>query len=168
MARMTTRGWAVALFLSLAVNVLLAGVIVTAILNRERAMASRMTVYSVPWASRVIGSDAADLTQRIYMKNRTVMARERQALLQDYAAINAALSAPNFDRKKFVEALGKLRVDTAEAQTTMHEAMTDFAAELTPTQRQFLADTVSEWAERREQRALRREQEIDKRRRDGK
>jgi uncharacterized membrane protein len=163
MARMTPRGWAIALFCSLALNVLLAGVVVTAYVKRERDMASRMTVYSVPWASRVIGSDVAALTQRVYAKNQATIARERQALMQDYAAVSTALSAPQFDRKKFVQALGQLRADTATAQATMHEAMTEFAAELTPAQRQTLASTVNDWAARREQRALRREQEIEKR-----
>ena len=163
MARMTPRGWAIALFCSLALNVLLAGVVITAYVKRERDMASRMTVYSVPWASRVIGSEVAPLTQRIYAKNQAVMAKERQALMRDYAAVSTALSAPQFDRKKFAQALDQLRADTATAQATMHEAMTDFAAELTPAQRQTLAATVNEWAARREQRALRREQEIEKR-----
>jgi uncharacterized membrane protein len=163
MARMTSRGWAIALFCSLALNVLLVGVVVTAYVKRERDMASRMTVYSVPWASRVIGADVAPLTQRVYARNQATMARERQALMQDYSAVSTALSAPQFDRKKFARALGQLRADTATAQATMHEAMTEFAAELTPEQRQMLASTVNEWAARREQRALRREQEIEKR-----
>jgi uncharacterized membrane protein len=168
MARMTQRGWAITLFCSLAVNVLLAGVIVTAYLKRDLDMASRMTVYSVPWALRVIGREVDELTQRIYTKNQAAMNRERQALKQDYAAVNGALAAPQFDRKKFAQALGQLRADTATAQATMHEAMTDFAAELTPAQRQQLAATVSDWAARREQRALRREREIEKRERQGK
>ena len=163
MARMTQRGWAIALFCSLAVNVLLAGVIATAYVQRSRDMASRMTVYSVPWAFRVIGEEVSPQVQRIYAKYQGAMTQERQALMANYAEVNSALSAPQFERKKFSEALERLRTNTVAAQTTMHQAMGEFASELTPQQRQVLAAAVSEWSERREQRAIRRAQEIEKR-----
>ena len=57
---MTPKWWAGILFASLAMNVLLAGIIVTAYLNREsrdRELVQRMTVYTVPWAWRVVGED---------------------------------------------------------------------------------------------------------------
>ena len=162
MARMTPRRWAIVLFCSLAVNVLLAGVVATAYVKRERDAASRMTVYSVPWAFRVLGDEAGMLARRIYIKYQTEMAKDRQALMQDYQTVNSALSAPQFERKKLGEALGQLRADHVAAQETMHEALTEFAGELTQQQRTRLADTVNQWAERREQRALRREQAIEK------
>ena len=162
MARMTPRRWAVVLFCSLAVNVLLAGVIATAYFKRDRDMASRMTVYTVPWAFRVIGDEVGALARRNYLKYQAAMTKSRQDLMREYESVNTALSAPQFERKKFTEALGRLRSTTVAAQTTMHEAMSDFAAELTPQQRQELAMRVNEWNAQREQRALRREQAIEK------
>lgn len=160
---MTPRGWAIALFCSLALNVLLAGIIATAYLQRSRDIASRMTVYSVPWASRVIGSEVRPQVERIYVKYQDAMAKKRQALMANYEAVNATLEAPQFESKKFSEALARLRTETVAAQATMHEAMTEFAGQLTPTQRERLATAVNEWVEHREQRALRRAREIEKR-----
>jgi uncharacterized membrane protein len=162
---MTPRRWAIVLFCSLAVNVLLAGFVASAYIKRDRDMASRMTVYTVPWAFRVIGDEVGALARRNYLKYQAVMTKERQELMRDYEMVNAALSAPQFERKKFAEALDRLRVTTVAAQTTMHEAMTEFAAELTPEQRRELAMRVNEWTAQRERRALRREQEIEKRER---
>lgn len=162
MARMTPRRWAIVLFCSLAVNVLLAGFVATAYFKRDRDMASRMTVYTVPWAFRVIGDQVGALARRNYLKYQAAMTQERQELMRDYETVNAALSAPQFERRKFTEALGRLRATTVAAQATMHEAMTEFAAELTPEQRRALAMRVNEWTAEREQRALRRERAIEK------
>ena len=72
-----------------------------------------------------------------------------------------ALTAPQFDRQKFGNALARLRGDLSSAQETMHNGMVDFVSELTPEQRHELATQVNEWAEQREQRALRREREVE-------
>jgi len=165
MGRMTPRRWAIVVFCSIALNVVLAGVIVAAYVNRDRDIALRMSVYTVPWAFRVIGEEVGTQARRIYLKYQAAMGAQRQSLMQDYHAVSSALSAPQFDGKKFNEALGRMRADTATAQATMHDAMTEFAAELTPEQRRQLAMTVNEWAEKREQRALRREQAIEQRER---
>ena len=82
---MTPRWWAGIFFASLAVNVLLAGIIVAAYINREdrnRELVHRMTVYTVPWAYRVVGEDVGVLARRIYARNQAEFARDRQTLTQ--------------------------------------------------------------------------------------
>lgn len=164
MARMTPRSWAGILFTSLAVNVLLAGTIVTAYVgreNRDRELLHRMTVYTVPWAYRVIGDDVGAQARQVYAKNQTELARDRQALVQDYAAVNEILKAPQFDRNALVAALENLRMDVSSAQKLMHEAMADFAADLTVEQRRKLTNFVDDWSNQREQHAIRRDEMIE-------
>jgi uncharacterized membrane protein len=168
MARITPRWWAGIFFTSLAVNVLLAGIIVAAYLNREnrdRELVHRMTVYTVPWAWRVVGEEVGVLARRIYARNQSELARDRQILTADYAAINEILGAERFDRAVFDAALAKLRVDVAAAQKLMHEAMSEFAADLTPDQRRKLANFVADWSRERDQRAIRRDEMIEQKER---
>ena len=165
---MTPRWWAGIFFASLAVNVLLAGIIVAAYINREdrnRELVHRMTVYTVPWAYRVVGEDVGVLARRIYARNQAELARDRQTLTQDYEAVNAILAAEKFDREAFAEALAKLRVDVASAQKVMHEAMAEFSAGLTVEQRRQLTDFVANWSDQRNQRAIRRDEMIDQKER---
>lgn len=165
---MTPKRWAAILFVSLAVNVLLAGIIGAAYLNREtrdRELVHRMTVYTVPWAWRVVGEDVGVLARRIYAKNQAEMARDRQVLTQDYAAINEILAAEKFDRDAFDAALAKLRTDVASAQKLMHEAMSEFASGLTMEQRRQLTSFVAEWSNQRNQRAIRRDEIIEQKER---
>jgi uncharacterized membrane protein len=165
---MTPRWWAGVFFASLAVNVLLVGVVVAAYLSREsrdRELVHRMTIYTVPWAWRVVGEDIGVLARRIYAKNQAELARDRQTLTQDYAEVNEILSAETFDREAFAAALAKLRVDIASAQESMHEAMGEFAAGLTVEQRRQLAEFVADWSERRDQRAIRRDEIIEQKER---
>ncbi|MCD6074323.1 MAG: Heavy-metal resistance [Rhodospirillales bacterium] len=165
---MTPRWWAGIFFASLAVNVLLAGVIVAAYLNRDnrdRELVHRMTVYTVPWAWRVVGEDIGVLARRIYAKTQAELARDRQTLTQDYAAVNEILSAETFDREAFASATAKLRADVAAAQSLMHDAMGEFAAGLTVEQRRKLTDFVADWSKQREQRAIRRDEMIEQKER---
>jgi uncharacterized membrane protein len=169
---MTPRWWAGIFFASLAVNVLLAGVIVAAYFNRDnrdRELVHRMTVYTVPWAWRVVGEDIGVMARRIYARNQAALARDRQTLAQDYAAVNEILSAETFDREAFSKATAKLRADVAAAQGLMHDAMGEFAAGLTVDQRRKLTDFVADWSKQRDQRAIRRDEMIEqKERRDSK
>ena len=165
---MTPRWWAGIFFASLAVNVLLAGIIVAAYINREdrnRELVHRMTVYTVPWAYRVVGEDVGVLARRIYARNQAALARDRQALTQDYEAVNEILAAEKFDREAFAEALAKLRADVASAQKVMHDAMAEFATGLTVDQRRQLTDFVADWSDQRNQRAIRRDEMIEKKER---
>ena len=164
MARMTPKWWAGILFASLAMNVLLAGIIVTAYLNREsrdRELVHRMTVYTVPWAWRVVGEDVGVLARRIYARNQSEMARDRQILTEDYADINEILGAEKFDRAAFEAALAKLRGDIAVAQKLMHESMGEFASGITVEQRRQLTGFVADWSKQRDQRAVRRDELIE-------
>lgn len=165
---MTPRRWAGIFFASLAVNVLLAGIIVAAFLNRDardRDLVHRMTVYTVPWAWRVVGEDIGILARRIYARNQVQMARDREILTQDYAAVNEILAAEKFDREAFEAALAKLRVDVAAAQKVMHDGMAEFATGLTVEQRRKLADFVADWSKQRDQRAIRRDEMIEQKER---
>ncbi len=161
MAQMTPRHWAGVLFVSVALNVLLAGIIGSAYLNRDRDMANRMTVYTVPWALRIVGEDVGVLARRIYVKYQAAMAQDRQTLTQDYMKVNEILAAPEFNRAAFVESLAKLRADVGTAQATMHEGMAEFASGITPEQRRKLTAFIDEWSVKREQRAIRRDEIIE-------
>lgn len=168
MARMTPRHWAAICFVSLALNVLMAGVIGTAYVNRElrdRELVHRMTVYTVPWAFRIIGEEVGPAARRVYAKNQAELVRDRKTLAADYAAVNAILDAEQFDRAAFVQALGKLRTDVGSAQGVMHEAMSEFASELSRDQRRQLSQFVSDWSMTREQRAIRRDELIEQKER---
>lgn len=162
---MTPRWWAGILFVSLAVNVLLAGIVIAAYLNRDnrdRELVHRMTVYTVPWAWRVVGEDIGILARRIYAKNQAELARDRQILAEDYATVNTILEAEKFDREAFASALAKLRTDVASAQKLMHDAMGEFASGLTVDQRRKLTAFVTDWANQRDQRAIRRDEMIER------
>lgn len=161
MARMTSRHWAIALFSSLAINVFLAGLVVTVYMHRERDAALRMTVYTVPWAFRTIGTNAEPKARKVFHKYRAELATARENLHRDYKLTTDALLAPQFDRARFSNALERLRTDLSSAQATMHEGMVDFVSDLTPDQRQELAQRVNEWAEQRQHRALSREEQIE-------
>lgn len=161
MAKMTPRYWAGAFFVSVALNVLLAGIIASAYLNRDRDMAQRMTVYTVPWALRIVGEDVGVLARRIYVKYQAAMARDRQTLTQDYMSVNEILAAPQFNRAAFADSLAKLRGDIGIAQATMHEGMVEFAGGITPEQRRQLTAFIDEWSVKREQRAIRRDEMIE-------
>jgi len=169
---MTPKWWAGIFFVSLAFNVLLTGIVVTAYIQREsrdRELVRRMTLYTVPWARRVVGEDVGVLARRIYAKNQSDLVRDRQILADDYATLNEILGAEEFDREAFREALAKLRSDVAAAQQLMHGAMTEFADGLTPEQRRQLTDFVADWSKQREERAIRRDERIEqKERRDTK
>ena len=165
---MTPRWWAGIFFASLAVNVLLAGIIVAAYLNRDnrdRELVHRMTVYTVPWAWRVVGEDVGVLARRIYARNQAELVRNRQILADDYAKVNAILAAQKFDREAFADALAKLRIDVASTQKLMHDAMGEFAAGLTVEQRGKLTEFVTDWAKQRDQRAIRRDEMIEQKER---
>lgn len=165
---MTPRWWAGIFFASLALNVLLLGIVGAAYLNRDnrdRELVHRMTVYTVPWAWRVVGEDVGILARRIYARNQADLARDRQTLAADYAKVNEILAAEKFDREAFTAALGKLRIDVASAQKLMHDAMGEFAAGLTPDQRRKLTDFVADWAKQRDQRAIRRDEMIEQKER---
>lgn len=161
MAKMTPPRWAAVLFVSVALNVLLAGIIGTAYLNRNRDMAHRMTIYTVPWALRVIGNDVGTLARRIYVKYQTAMTQDRQVLTQDYLMVNEILAAPQYNPVALKDALAKLRADIGMAQATMHEGMVEFAKEITPEQRRQLTAFIDEWSVKREQRAIRRDELIE-------
>ena len=165
MARMTPRWWAAVFFASLALNVLLAGIIATAYYNRDRDLVHRMTVYTVPWALRVVGDEVITMARRTYVKYQATMTQNRQVLARDYAAVNEILDAPQFNREAFSEALAKLRADITIAQATMHEGMAEFVSGLTPDQRGRLSDFVNEWWLKREQRAIRRDELIEQKER---
>ncbi len=165
---MTPRWWAGIFFASLALNVLLLGIVGAAYLNRDnrdRELVHRMTVYTVPWAWRVVGEDVGILARRIYARNQADLARDRQTLAEDYAKVNEILAAEKFDRAAFAGALAKLRMDVASAQKLMHEAMGEFAAGLTADQRRKLTDFVTDWAKQRDQRAIRRDEMIEQKER---
>jgi len=147
MARMTARHWAVALFGSLAVNVFLGGLIVTSYMHRQHDLALRMTVYTVPWAFRTIGDEVEPNARKVFRKYQPDLIRARDNLHEDYKLTTQALTAPQFDRQKFGNALARLRGDLSSAQETMHNGMVDFVSELTPEQRHELATQVNEWAE---------------------
>jgi uncharacterized membrane protein len=161
MARLTSRHWAIALFSSLAVNVFLAGLVATSYIHRDRDAALRMTVYTVPWAFRTIGTDAEPKARKVFHKYRAALATSRENLHRDYKLTTDALLAPQFDRARFGAALERLRSDLSSAQATMHDGMVDFVADLSPEQRQELAVRVNEWAEQRQHRALTRDEEIE-------
>jgi len=165
---MTPRWWAGIFFASLTVNVLLLGVVGAAYLNRDdrdRDLVHRMMIYTVPWAWRVVGEDVGVLARRIYARNQAELARDRQTLANDYAVLNDILAAEEFDKAAFAEALTKLRTDLAAAQKLMHDAMGDFAADLTHAQRRQLANFVADWSQQRDQRAIRRDEMIERKER---
>ncbi len=159
---MTSRRWAAVVFISLSLNVLLMGIVATPYLNRNRDAAQRMSVYTVPWALRIVGEEIGPMARRSYVKYQSNMARDRKVLARDYLAVNEILAASQFDRTAFSDALAKLRADSQSAQATMHESMSEFVVGLSLDQRRQLTDFVDEWSRNREQRAIRRDEIIER------
>jgi uncharacterized membrane protein len=162
MTRMTPKRLAIVLYCSLAVNVLLAGIIVAAFYFKEHRRGVRGMLYSVPWAVRVIGKEVRPKARELYTSRQDQIQANRAKLKQDYEQVNAALAAEPFDKAKFDTALNDLRVNALARQEMIHRGMSELASGLTAVQRRQLADEVRKWAERRERRRQRRLERLQK------
>ncbi|MEK9678998.1 MAG: periplasmic heavy metal sensor [Rhodospirillaceae bacterium] len=162
MTRLIPKRLAIVLYCSLAVNVLLAGIIAAVYFKDHQRRGVRGMLYSVPWAARVIGKEVRPKARELYRSRLEQIQASRDKLNQNYEQVNAALAADPFEKAKFDTALNDLRVNALARQEMIHRGMTELATGLTAAQRRKLADEVKKWAERRERRRQRRLEHLQK------
>ncbi|MAF47774.1 MAG: periplasmic heavy metal sensor [Rhodospirillales bacterium] len=167
MTIMTSRRWAIVFFCSLALNLFLAGLVITdKFFDHRHGRAFGRMLYSAPWAMRVVGDEIRPQVRDIFRKHRDAIRANRQELHKTHMQLNAMLLAEPFQREQFSASLGKLRELTLGAQMRMHQDMAVLTAGLTTEQRQELAGAVEKWLERRARRAAHRHQRRERRERD--
>lgn len=162
MTSMTPRRWAIIFFCSLAVNILLVGVIVAGLYFKDSLRGHGRMLYSVPWAVRVIGKEVRPQAREMFEARRDQIRQNRARLHQNYQKLNGILGAEPFDKAAFEAALADMRRNALSRQEMIHNGMTNFAAGLTQEQRQKLAATGQKWTERRERRAKKRQERFDR------
>jgi len=161
MVQMTSKKWAIILFISLALAIFLGGALIADKFFKEKRHAFRGMVYSVPWAVKVIGKEVRPQARENFMSRRGQIRQNRQTIQQSYSGVNAALGADPFNREALSASLSDLRNKSLRRQELIHESMVDFAASLSSDQRMELADSVDRWMERRERRFERRMRHIE-------
>ena len=161
MVQITSKKWAIILFISIALNIFLGSVLVADKFFKEQRHAFRGMVYSVPWAVKVIGKEVRSQARENFMARRDRVRRNRQTIQQSYSGVNQALSADPFNRDALSASLADLRSKSLRRQELIHNSMVDFAAGLSGDQRMELANSVDKWMERRSRRFKRRMRHIE-------
>lgn len=133
---------AFALVASLALNLFLGGVFASRWMRRPPQTAFDPGAFSVMRLRRALGPDVAPAIDRALGGRRAELVARMQAASEARDRATMALEAEPFDRQRAAENLADFRAKTSAVQETMHAAVVDLAAELTPEQRRRLAETV--------------------------
>ncbi len=153
---MTSKRWAVIFFISLAVNIFLIAVIAAGLWGwRGDRPQFRPGLYTVPWASRVIGEDTRPRARDVFRAHRDDYLAMRRSFRPLHEAVREALTADPFDPAALDTALARLRAQGELAQQQTHGMMGEFAAGLSAEQRQKLGIAIDRMIERRARRGER-------------
>ncbi|MBT3915352.1 MAG: periplasmic heavy metal sensor [Rhodospirillaceae bacterium] len=159
MTKLTSRRWAIIFFISLALNVFLGGLIVAdKYFKGHRGPGFRGTVYSMPWARRVLGDEVRPMMRQLFRERREGFRGNRRARAELFNNVSAALAKEPFDQAELRRALGALQANMQTGQTAMNDMMAEFSGKLTSDQRKQLVQAVAKWQERRRARFERRRQ----------
>ena len=137
-----TRRLAIALAVSVAVNLFLVGFIAMRAYRggRHHERGHRHGHELGPRAFGRDGDPQADQAMRRVMQRREAALRAQgRKLRATRGAVSAAFRAEPFDPQALARELAELRAQTAESQRLMHEALVEVAPTLTPEQRARLA-----------------------------
>jgi uncharacterized membrane protein len=121
-----TRWLQLALVLSLAINLLVAG----AILGRFRDHAPPLD-----WATEPLDPEARDLIRPMMRERVTKTIQMRRELRRAQARIRDLMTDDSLDEAALAEELAGLRALSGEYQRVMHETAVEIMAQLTPEQR---------------------------------
>jgi Spy/CpxP family protein refolding chaperone len=136
-----TKTLSVALFLSLALNLLIGG----AMIGRwgwhgdhhdrgGRHWGARF------WLERALGEEAAPKVEKLWDAHRQQLKPLRKASKQARIEVQAALSAEKFDAETYAKALDASLEKSMAIRASHHAFMTELATTLTPEQRAKLAE----------------------------
>jgi Spy/CpxP family protein refolding chaperone len=136
----TVKRLAIALALSLAVNLFLAGFFTMRALHGRRHHPRGHHGHFMGPRGMAGGDPAIKQAMRRVMQRRDGDFRAHKQRLHDArAGVSAAFGAEPFDGAALGRALAGLRAQTAESQRLMHEALIEVAPQLTAEQRSRLA-----------------------------
>ncbi len=159
MTKLTSRRWAIIFFISLALNVFLGGLIVAdKYFKGHRGHGFRGTVYSMPWARRVLGDEVRPMMRQLFRERRDSFRGNRGARAELFENVTAAMAKEPFDQAELRNALGALQSNLQIGQSAMNDMMAEFSSKLTSDQRKKLVQSAAEWRERRRARFERRRQ----------
>lgn len=148
-----TKTLSVALFISLALNLLIGG----AMIGRwgwhgdhhDRGGGHWGARF---WLERALGDEAAPKVEKLWDEHRAQLEPLRAASKQAREDVRAALSARNFDAEAYARALDISLERSMAIRASHHAFMTQLAATLTPEQRAKLAEFAGRkrWRRHRE------------------
>ena len=118
-----------ALLLSLAVNLLVAGVVI------GRHSAGGREPPPAAWAARELPAEARRLVRQRMRSQIESVRPLRRELGESQAAIRAAITAEDYDPQALKDALAKLRTIDARYKALLHDSVAEIAADLPRAQR---------------------------------
>lgn len=146
------RGVKIALALSLAVNLAVAGLVGGAMLGQgmrgDGGMSDLRALGLGPFVRALPREDRRDLRERVTAAGIDMRA-ERRAIGQSLRDLEAALRTENFDRNRADRAFATSRASVVSLQEAGHAALLDQIESMDTGDRRALADTLSEIMQRR-------------------
>ena len=146
---------AVALFVSVAVNLFLGGLMVGRWLDPRHPhpppRMERETREGAPpgWMRRALGPEGATALEEAWQSHAPAIEPLREELRRSREAVSAALAAEPFDPDVYAGALDGMRASNARLHTAIQAVMVDVARQLTPEQRRAVVERGREWERRK-------------------
>jgi len=136
-----TKTLSLALFISLAFNLLIGGVMI----GRWGWHGDHHDRGGTHWGARIwlewaLGDEAAPKVERLWDAHRAQLKPLREASKQARAKVNSTLSADPFDAPAYAAALDESLEKSMAIRATHHAFMIELAASLTPEQRAKLSE----------------------------
>jgi uncharacterized membrane protein len=138
---MTTRRLTIALAVSVALNLFVAGFLVAGAVRRgfhERGTRPHHGPFFGPRGMRGADSGAERAMRRAMDHKRPAFEARGRTLREARSKVSAAFSAEPFDAKALQTAFAELRTQTAESQRILHESLVEVAPTLSAEQRRKL------------------------------
>lgn len=129
-----TKRLAIALCVSLAINLLAAGFVFG---RGWRRPSPEHGPHMMEWMSRGRGP-----WRRAFEPHHAEFRGQTDALRAARLAARNALLSPNFERDSFERALGQVRAETTKSQELLHRALVEAAVSASPGERRELARTL--------------------------
>lgn len=148
MSSPTARKLAVALAISIGLNLFLGGMIASAWVVKRHFREHHPPVaglaggFDFRGGIEALGGDARPLAREIREAYRSRLRASGRAMFESRRAVGDLLRADEIDPAKLRAALAELRARSSEAEAVMHEALVDTMLRLTPDQRRRFLDAA--------------------------
>jgi uncharacterized membrane protein len=139
MKSLRSNPWALALLVSLVLNLFLAGLLAGRFLSSADRMDAMFRNYTMRWATRVLGDEARPLMDQVWGRHSDALEPRLQELRASRKGVADVLAAEPFDAQALTQAFDRLSAATQAAQQALHPALVELAGSLTPEQRKRLA-----------------------------